>query len=107
MQFAQVLPGFVQSDPGMQPFGEVGAQRGRSRQAGTQDLEFAQGANCEVGAGLVPLRAVVGKPVDILLARLDDRRAGIKAGHLRQQSIRELLDHGGNSVVAAGPWIRW
>lgn len=97
MQFAQVLPGVVQGDPRLQPFDEVGVQRGRDWQGGTQGLELAQGVGCEVGAGLVPLRAVVGEPVDILLTRLDDRHAGIKVSHFRKEPSREVLDHGGNA----------
>nr|BFE73719.1 hypothetical protein GCM10020092_070200 [Actinoplanes digitatis] len=93
VQFAQVLTGLVQGDPGTQPFGQVCAQRA-GRRGVNQDLELAQGADGEIGAGLMALRAVVGQAVDILLAGLDDRRAGVEADHLTKKPVREVVDHG-------------
>jgi ribosomal protein S18 acetylase RimI-like enzyme len=72
-------------------------QRGRGRRRITDDIELAEGRGGEVGAGLVALRAVVGQSVDIMLAGLDDRCAGVETGYAAQESIREVLDHGGNA----------
>lgn len=71
--------------------------------AACTDAPVAQGAGREVGAGLVALRAVVGKPVDVLLAGVDDRCAGVEDCHVAQEPIREVLDHAG----MLGPWLPW
>lgn len=88
VQFPQVLPRVVEGDPGAQPFGEVGVQRGRG-----QRLDPAQGAGGEVGAGLVTVRAVVGEAVGVLLAGLDHCGARIEAPHLPQQRVGDVLAH--------------
>lgn len=103
VQFAQVLPCVVKRDTAMQPLDEVSVQRGLGWQCVAQEIELAKGAGCEVGAGLVALRAVVGKPVDVLLASLDDRRARVEASHVAQEPTREVLDHG--SMLSTG-WSR-